>query len=84
MSGKMKRLKMKIQEITFNYFACSQPRDLNFYVMMMMAIQNILLSVISKFVVGVWDGLDACEISQPEILSQSAPANMHKPLMTYC
>ncbi len=27
----------------------------------------------SEFVVGEWDGLDDCEISQPEILSQSAP-----------
>ncbi len=73
MSEKMKRLKLKmeVQEITFNYFARPQPRDLNFYVMMMMAIQKILLSVVSKFVVGVWDGLDACEISRPEILSQS-------------
>ncbi len=68
----------KVQEITFNYFARPQPRDLNFYVMMMMAIQKILLSVVSKFVVGVWDGLDACEISRPEILSQSAPAWPHK------
>ncbi len=59
---------MEVQEITFNYFGQPQPRNLNFYVMMMMAIQKI-----SKFVVGVWDGLDACEISQPEILSQSAP-----------
>ncbi len=44
MSEKMKRLKMKmeVQEITFNYFARPQPRDLNFYVMMMMAIQKIL------------------------------------------
>ncbi len=42
--------------------------------MMMMAIQKILLSMVSKFVVGVWDGLDACEISRPEILSQSCPA----------
>ncbi len=77
MSEKMKRLKLKmeVQEITFNYFARPQPRDLNFYVMMMMAIQKILLSVVSKFVVGVWDGLDACEISRPEILSQSAPAH---------
>ncbi len=41
--------------------------------MMMMAIQKILLSVVSKFVVGVCDGLDACEISRPEILPQSAP-----------
>ncbi len=74
MSEKMKRLKMKteVQEITFNYFARPQPRDLNFYVMMMMAIQKILLSVVSKVVVGVCDGLDACEISRPEILSQSA------------
>ncbi len=30
------------------------------------------LSVVSEFVVGVWDGLDECEISLPEILSQSA------------
>ncbi len=72
MSEKMKRLKMEVQEITFNYFARPQPRDLNFYVMMM-AIQKILLSVVSKFVVGVWDCLDACEISRPEILSQSIP-----------
>ncbi len=64
---------MEVQEITFNYFARPQPRNLNFYVMMMMAIQKILLSVFSKFVVGVWDGLDECEISRPEILSQSAP-----------
>ncbi len=41
--------------------------------MMMMAIQKILLSVVSKFVVGVCDGLDACVISRPEIMSQSAP-----------
>ncbi len=54
-----------------------QPRDLNFYVMMMMAIQKILLSMVSKCVVGVWDGLDACEISRPEILSQSAPAGIN-------
>ncbi len=66
---------MEVQEITFNYFAWPQPRDLNFYVMMMMAIQKILLSVVSKFVVGVCDGLDACEISRPEIMSQSAPGS---------
>ncbi len=38
----MKRLKMKmeVQEITFNYFARPQPRDLNFYVMMILAIQK--------------------------------------------
>ncbi len=64
---------MEVQEITFNYFGQPQPRNLNFYVMMMMAIQKILLCVVSKFVLGVWDGLNACEISQPEILSQSAP-----------
>ncbi len=29
---------------------------------------------VSKFVVGVWDGLDESEISRPEILFQSAPA----------
>ncbi len=65
------KMKMEVQEITFHYFARPQPRDLNFYVMMV--IQKILLSVVSKFVVGVWEGLDACEISRPEILSQSAP-----------
>ncbi len=66
-------MKMEVQEITFNYFARPQARDLNFYVMMMMVIQKILLSVVSKLVVGVCDGLDACEISRPEILPQSAP-----------
>ncbi len=47
MSGKMKRLKrkMEVQKITFNYFAWPQPRNWNFfYAMMMMAIQKILLS----------------------------------------
>ncbi len=76
----MKRLKkeMEVQEITFNYFAQPQPMDLNFYVMMMMmAIQKILLSVVSKFVVGVWDGLDECEISRPKILSQSTPVYIY-------
>ncbi len=29
--------------------------------------------VVSKLVVGVWDGLDESEISRLEILSQSAP-----------
>ncbi len=29
------------------------------------------LAVVSDFVVGVWDGLDECEISLPEMLSQS-------------
>ncbi len=29
--------------------------------------------MVSEFVVGVWDGLDECEISLPEILSQSCP-----------
>ncbi len=33
---------------------------------MLSMFQNLLL-------VGVWDGLDECEISRPEILSQSAP-----------
>ncbi len=47
MSGKMKRLKrkMEVQKITFKYFARPQPRNLNFfYATMMMAIQKILLS----------------------------------------
>ncbi len=30
-------------------------------------------SVASELVVGVWDGLDECEISLPEIMSQSCP-----------
>ncbi len=41
-----------------------------------MAIQKKIkegLSMVSEFVVGVWDGLDECEISLPEILSQSCP-----------
>ncbi len=29
--------------------------------------------MVSEFVVGVCDGLDECEISLPEILSQSCP-----------
>ncbi len=29
--------------------------------------------MVSEFVVAVWDGLDECEISLPEILSQSCP-----------
>ncbi len=29
-------------------------------------------------VLGLWDGLDECEISQPEILSQSAPDYIYK------
>ncbi len=77
MSGNMKRLKrkMEVQVITLNYFARPQTRDLNFiYVMMMMVIQKILLSVVSKFVLGLWDGLDECEISRPQILSQSTSA----------
>ncbi len=52
---------------------------LNVYVMMMMAIQKILLSVVSKFVVGVCDGLDECEISRPEILPQSTPVSSPLP-----
>ncbi len=35
--------------------------------------KNKRISVVSEFVVGVWDGLDECEISLPEILSQSCP-----------
>ncbi len=29
--------------------------------------------MVSEFVVDVWDGLNECEISLPEILSQSCP-----------
>ncbi len=46
-----------------------------FYVM---AIQIIGLFVVSQFVVGVYDGLDECEISQPEIASQSGPASQQE------
>ncbi len=49
----------------------------------MMVIQNILLSVVSNFVVVFWDGLDECEISQPEILSQSAPDLLYILLILY-
>ncbi len=31
------------------------------------------LFMVSEFVVGVWDGLDECEISLPEIMFQSCP-----------
>ncbi len=33
--------------------------------------------MVSTFVVGVCDGLDACEISRPEIMSQSAPVYIY-------
>ncbi len=36
-----------------------------------MAIQKKGLSVVSEFVVGVWDGLYECEISLSECFSQS-------------
>jgi len=52
-------------------FSLHGPNTDLFYVM---AIQKVGLSVILKFVVGVWDGLDECSISQPEIVSQSGPA----------
>ncbi len=69
---------MEVQVITLNYFAWPQTRDFNFfYAMMMMVIQKILLPVVSNLVVGLWDGLDECEISRPGILSQSAPAYSH-------
>lgn len=38
-----------------------------------MAIKNLGLSMVSELVVSVWDGLDECEISRLEILSQSGP-----------
>ncbi len=38
-----------------------------------MAIKKKGLSVFQNFVVGVWDGLDECEISLSEMLSQSCP-----------
>lgn len=39
----------------------------------MIAIQKIRLSVVSDFGVGVWDDLEKCEISRPDILSQLSP-----------
>ncbi len=32
---------------------------------------------------GVWDGLDECEISRPDILSQSAPDGKHVQYVLY-
>ncbi len=33
-------------------------------------------------VLGLWDGLDECEISRPEILSQSAPEHTQASVLT--
>ncbi len=45
--------------------------------MMAMAIQKKkhFCPLIQNLVVGVWDGLDACEIFWPDILSQSTPGD---------
>ncbi len=75
MSGKMKRLKrkMEVQKITFNYFAWPQPRYWNFFMQWWWWPYKKYCCPVSTFVVGVWDGLDESEISWPEILFQSAP-----------
>ncbi len=75
MSGKMKRLKrkMEVQKITFNYFAWPQPKNWNFFMQWWWWPYKKYCCPVSKFVVGVWDGLDESEISRPEILFQSAP-----------
>ncbi len=59
-----------VQQKTFNYFVWPQANVLNF--LNVMAIKKGL-SVTSKFAVGLWDGLEVCEISLPELLSQSCP-----------
>ncbi len=87
MSGKMKRLKgkMEVQKITFNYFAWPQPRNWNFFMQWWWWWwwpYKKYCCPVSKFVVGVWDGLDESEISRPEILFQSAPGDIHKYLFT--
>ncbi len=78
MSGKMKRLKrkMEVQKITFNYFAWPQPRNWNFFMQWWWWPYKKYCCLVSKFVVDVWDGLDESEISRPEILFQSAPVCM--------
>ncbi len=79
MSGEMKRLKMKmeVQEIPFNYFTRPQPRDLNFYVMMIMAIQKNIVVCGFKIVVGICDGLDACEDFPAWNFAPVAPVYMY-------
>ncbi len=82
MSGKMKRLKrkMEVQKITFNYFARPQPRNLNFfYAMMMMAIQK---NIVVQFKNLLWVyGMAWMRVrfSRPEILFQSAPVAIYTP-----
>ncbi len=75
MSGKMKRLKrkMEVQKITFNYFAWPQPRNWNFLCNDDDGHTKNNCCPVSKFVVVVWDGLDESDISRPEILFQSTP-----------
>ncbi len=75
MSGKMKRLKrkMEVQKITFNHFARPQPRNWNCFMQWWWWPYKKYCCLVSKCVVGVWDGLDESEISRPEILFQSAP-----------
>ncbi len=80
MSEKMKRLKMKmeVQEITFNYFARPQPRDLNFYVMMMMmmAIQKYCCPWFQNLLwVYGWPG---CSVAGWTISRPKAPKNPPK------
>ncbi len=74
---KMKRLKrkMEVQKITFNYFAWPQPRNWNFFMQWWWWPCKKYCCPVSKFVVGVWDGLDESDISRPEILFQSAPGS---------
>ncbi len=75
MSGKMKRLKrkMEVQKITFNYFARPLHRNWNFFMQWWWCPYKKYCCPVSKFVVGVWDGLEESEISRPEILFQSTP-----------
>ncbi len=86
MSGKMKRLKrkMEVQKITFNYFAWPQPRDFNFFINdddghtknIVVWFQNLL------WVYGMaWMSV---RFSRPEILFQSAPVQQVLPLPSCC
>ncbi len=51
-------------------FAWPQPKVLNLLLnVMVIQKKKKRLFVVSEFVVAVWDGLDECELSLPEILS---------------
>ncbi len=61
-----------VQERTFNYFAWPQPKVLNLF-LNVMAMQKKRVIRGFRTCCGCMGCLDECEISLPEILSQSCP-----------